>query len=60
MTSNFESGGSPITSYRVEWDNGTGMNIWTPLVGYLSPYIGLDWTQLGTVDGKVYYFRLRA
>lgn len=44
LSSGLETGGSPIISYRLDWDNGTGMMIWTPLVGLQSPYLGLTWT----------------
>jgi hypothetical protein len=53
-----ETGGSPILSYRLDWDDGTDMIIWPTLVGEDTPYLGTTWTQSVNVPGKYYNFRL--
>jgi hypothetical protein len=58
VTDEYESGGTPILSYRLDWDNGTNLMIWTTLIGYESAYDGVAWIQGGCVPGKTYHFRL--
>jgi hypothetical protein len=43
MTDEVSSGGSAITSYSLEWDEGTGV-AFTPIIGYDSNNIVLTYT----------------
>jgi hypothetical protein len=56
-----ETGGSPITSYNLQWDSGTGSGTFTDLVGQQdSSYLETSYVLTGAVSGTIYQFRLRA
>ena len=59
IVSSVQTGGAPILSYRLEWDDATEMKVWTTLVGYDTAYMGLMWLQLGAQPGKIYSFRIQ-
>jgi hypothetical protein len=59
ITEDSQTGGGDISSYRLDWDNGTNQMIWTTLVGYSSAYLGTTWIQGGTVPGEYYNFRIQ-
>ena len=52
------TGGLAITSYNLEWDQGTSS--WAELVGQTTPYTSLSYSKTGLTAGTVYKFRLRA
>jgi hypothetical protein len=54
-----ETGGSPITSYSMDWDEGSSGNQYVPYVGYYDDNLNLsiDFTQL--TKGNYYRFRYR-
>lgn len=70
LTSTAATGGTAITSYAVEWDQGTGT--WLPddlatayvgnaaLVGDPVPDTSLSYSKSGITAGQAYRFRLRA
>ena len=43
ITEDSETGGAPILTYRLEWDNGTNQMIWTTLIGEESAFVGTSW-----------------
>ena len=55
---NSETGASPITSYSLEWDQGTGSFV--SLVGDPSLSVALTHQVTGLTTGTAYQFRLRA
>lgn len=58
ITANADTGASPITSYSLEWDQGT--NTYDDLVGFTAPDTSLSYSKSGLVAGTLYKFRLRA
>jgi hypothetical protein len=58
MTDEVEQGGSPITSYSIEWDLGTGF-AFTPVVGHDTNNVLLEYTFNSLTKGSVYRFRYR-
>ena len=56
-------GGSPLLSYNIQWDQGSG-TIDTELIGYSVPYLSLSYLVTSSVEGLVngatYKFRYRA
>jgi titin len=60
LTSTDDIGGTPITSYQLDWDQNT--TTWVALVGEpSSPYTYLSYTySAGVVAGLTYNFRVRA
>jgi hypothetical protein len=54
-----ETGGSPILSYRLDWDDRSDKTVWYTLVGYDSAYLGLTWVQTGALPGETYSFRMQ-
>ena len=55
-----ETGGSPILSYQLDWDNGLDQNVWADLVGYSSTFTGTTYTVESVAPGVSYTFRVRA
>jgi hypothetical protein len=53
------TGGSPITSYSLEWDQGSDGRIFTAVNGLLSNNIVLTYTFENLTKGNTYQFRLR-
>ncbi len=54
-----DDGGSPILSYNVYWDRGTGT--WSNLVGQTSDYMLLKYSVGGSiVESGTYQFKIRA
>jgi hypothetical protein len=54
-----DTGGAPITSYRLEWDAGTGT--WADVVGHTSSYLGTTYSiTTGVVAGSSYRVRVSA
>jgi hypothetical protein len=52
-------GGSAVTSYHVQWDQGTGS--WADLVGLVSPHTQTAYTvTTGVTSGASHQFRVRA
>ena len=62
MTSASDTGGSPITTYVLEWDAGVPSSGFVALVGSAtSPYLGTTYLlDSGVVAGITYQFRLKA
>lgn len=61
LTTDEETGGATILSYSLEWDNGSGLDNYTPLVGYSSDFTGLTYQVSSNVSaGTTYRFRIRA
>jgi hypothetical protein len=58
MTGTENTGGSPITSYSLEWDQGTGA-AFTPVIGFYSNNIVLTYTFDSLTKGAFYQFRYR-
>lgn len=54
------SGGSDITSYSLEWDQGTNGASYESIIGETSNNIQLSQTKTGLTKGTIYYFRYRA
>lgn len=54
------TGGTDIVSYELDWDNGLSQNVWNPLVGYASAFIGTSFTLTGVWSVVTYSFRLSA
>jgi hypothetical protein len=54
-----ETGGSPITSYSMDWDEGSSGNQYVPMVGFYDDNLNLsiEFTQL--TKGLYYRFRYR-
>lgn len=46
MVDTLQTGGSPITSYSLEWDEGSSGNYYVPMVGYydLNTELQIDFT----------------
>lgn len=56
-----DNGGSDITSYHLQWDNGSGGSTWVDLVGLSPTSTALSFTvSTGVVSGTSYKFRVRA
>jgi hypothetical protein len=53
-----ETGGSPIISYGLEWDNGTNELEWIQLQGYMSNSLITAFTEQSVTKGVIYNFRL--
>ena len=61
LATEVETGGSPITSYNLQWDQGTDGGSWTDLVGSSSNYALTEFTVSdGIVKGTTYLFKIRA
>jgi len=58
LTSTTDTGASAITSYNLEWDQGT--NTFVELVGFTTSYTTLSYSKSGLTPGQAYKFRLRA
>jgi hypothetical protein len=58
LTSTSDTGASAITSYNLEWDQGTGT--WAEVVGFTTPYTTLTYSKSGLTAGTSYKFRLKA
>jgi large repetitive protein len=53
------NGGSAVTSYHLQWDQGTGT--WADLVGLVSPYVQTSYTvTTGVTTGTSFSFKVRA
>jgi hypothetical protein len=60
LTTTVDIGGTAITSYQLDWDEGTP-GTWAPLVGASSDDTSTSFVQTaGVVAGSSYQFRLRA
>jgi len=60
VMSNFvETGGSPIVSYSLEWDNGSNGASWVVLNGVSSNNILLRYLMSDLTAGMTYKFRYR-
>lgn len=59
MTTELETGGSPIISYAMDWDEGSSGNKYSPFVGFYDNNLDLliDFTQL--TRGNYYRFKYR-
>ena len=56
-----ETGGSPILSYHLQFDQGTGNEDWADLVGFPVDSLVTTYTVTGSiVKGTAYRFRLRS
>jgi len=56
-----ETGGSPILSYHLQFDQGTGNEDWADLVGFPVDSLVTTYTVTGgIVKGTAYRFRLRS
>jgi hypothetical protein len=55
LTTDLEKGGLSISSYQLEYDQGTGQSVgggsWTTLVGYPSDYASAEYTLSGSITG---------
>lgn len=61
LTTNFETGGSPIISYNLQWDSGSSGATFTDLVGFTSHYLGTSFiVTTGVTAGTTYKFKVRA
>ena len=61
QTTEFETGGSPILSYHLQYDKGTGNEDWVDLVGFPVDSLVTTYTVTGgIVKGTAYRFRLRS
>jgi hypothetical protein len=62
LTTPADTGGSPITSYNLQWDSGAGGTTFTDLVGQAaSPYLETSYLlTAGVTSGTTYQFRLQA
>jgi len=59
LSSSPSNGGSAITSYGVQWDQGTG--VWIELIGESSDFTGVQYAiTTGIVMGNNYQFKVRA
>jgi hypothetical protein len=58
LTLSSYTGGSAITSYKLEWDQGT--STWAILVGDPVGYTSLSYTSSGLTAGTSYKYRLTA
>jgi hypothetical protein len=58
LTADAYTGGSAITSYKLEWDQGT--NTWDTLVGDPTDYTSTSYSKTGLTAGTNYKFRLTA
>jgi len=59
LTTAAQTGGSAITSYNLDWDQGTGT--WAEVVGVASAFTALTHTKTsGFTAGSTYKFRVRA
>jgi hypothetical protein len=54
-----KNGGSPITSYSLEWDEGTGGVSYVALIGSDSDNLVRTFTREGLTTGASYAFRYR-
>ena len=59
ITTESATGGSPITSYSLEWDEGNEGRVFTPVTGFLSNNIVLTYTFDNLTKGNTYQFRQR-
>jgi len=56
-----ETGGSPIDSYNLQWDNNSNGANWSDLKGELGSFdTAVTFTQEGLTGGRAYKFRLKA
>jgi hypothetical protein len=61
LTSSTDIGGSPILSYSLEWDQGSGLNNFYDLVGAQSDYPSNSFNVTSNISpGVSYRFRVRA
>lgn len=57
----FSNGGSAITAYNLQWDNGSGGSSWVDLLGPSPASTVVTFTvSTGVVSGTSYMFRVRA
>ena len=57
----FSNGGSTVTAYNLQWDNGSGGSTWVDLVGPSPASTAETFTvSTGVVSGTSYMFRIRA
>lgn len=54
------TGGSPITSYQIDWDMRTNAATWETLQGFNSNSLSLSLIKTGLLTSEDYYFRYRA
>lgn len=54
-----KNGGSPITSYSLEWDEGRNGLSYLPLIGFDSASLERTVTRGGLTTGESYKFRYR-
>jgi hypothetical protein len=59
LTSSAATGGSPIISYSLEWDNGFGGTSFVALAGATTNNIQLTFTISDLTAGSSYEFRYR-
>jgi hypothetical protein len=55
-----ETGGSPITSYQIDYDKNTNAAEWEELQGFSSNELTLSTTKTGLIIAKTYKVRYRA
>jgi hypothetical protein len=61
LTAAADTGGAPISSYRLFWDDGSGGTAWYPLLGHTSATLETEFTvTTALVGGQAYLFRLQA
>jgi hypothetical protein len=58
LTFTSDTGASAITSYNLEWDQGS--STWVELDGFTAPFTTLTYSKSGLAAGTQYKFRLRA
>ena len=52
------NGGSPVLDYKVYWDNGDGLGVFTLRKSTTTP--SLTYTESTVVPGKIYSFKIAA
>lgn len=62
MTTAIDTGGSPITSYNLQWDQGTAGETFVDVVGQAdSPYLSTSYlVTAGITSGYLYQFKVQA
>ena len=61
LVSPVDVGGAAVTSYNLQWDEGSAESSWSNLVGFTSSYPATEYiATTGVVPGTEYAFRVRA
>lgn len=59
LSDSVKTGGSPVISYSLEWDNGSGQTYFLSLMGEATNNIQLIYTATDLTAGDSYSFRYR-